>query len=131
MICAVLDENKFVVALHDLPEVPEHEGRLQWVQANASIVLGDYWNGATFISVNSHPSTISGTTLLADSLATVAIFDIPIPARIILDGEFVVKMDDPEDTDFEFTVDFPGVYSIIVESPPYKSKEFIVEALCT
>jgi len=123
-----LIESNFIVAIHELDFTPEDTGRTKFIPT-AEHGVGDFWDGVAFVNVNNHPSTISGTTISADGFSTVAIFDVPYKSKIVIDNHYVVPVEDIEDTDFEFSADFPGTYSIRVESYPYLPKEFTVEAV--
>ena len=71
-----------------------------------------------------NPATIDKMTLTANGTDQATISNLPNPTVVKVNGNTCAVTDGT----FEFTIDLPGTYPIIVDSFPYLTKEFEVTA---
>lgn len=106
-------------------------------QANIPSGVGCLWEGEiiegniyyydlanSIILRPTNPATIDKTILTANGVDQATISNLPTPTVVKVNGDTYTVTDGT----FEFTIDLPGTYPIIVDSFPYLTKEFEVTA---
>ena len=96
-----------------------------------SYIVGDYndtshyVNGVTVTEKPQMSLSVSSTSVKADATDLVTITNIPVGAKVVVDGN-VIQVDDGI---VELTFDHVGEYSLTFSLFPYKPEEVIVNAV--